>query len=183
MNPEKESSWLVEPLNDNHDRAAFSSENEDLDRYLKEQASQDARRYVAAPFVLVAKSAPSIILGYYTLSAFGIDAGELPDKIRKKLPRYPIIPATLLGRLAVDHRYRGQRIGEALLIDALRRSLKQSFQIASVAVVVDAIGNSAAQFYKRYEFIPFPEMPTRLFLPMKTIADLFGDLAAAFTGP
>ncbi|MGH7826133.1 MAG: GNAT family N-acetyltransferase [Candidatus Binatia bacterium] len=175
MSPENDPSWLVEPLNDNHNRAAFSCDNEALDHYLKERASQDARRYVAAPFVLVDKSAPNIILGYYTLSAFGVDAGELPAKISKKLPRYPIIPATLIGGLAVDHRHRGKSIGEALLMDALRRALEQSFHIASVAVIVDAIDEPAARFYERYEFVPFPDKPNRLFLLMKTIAALFGD--------
>jgi GNAT superfamily N-acetyltransferase len=166
-------SLVFEPLAKHHDRAAFSCGNETLDRYLKERASQDARRRIAAPFVVVSKTDPQIILGYYTLSSFGIVLGDLPANIVKKLPDYPIVPATLLGRLAVDQSHHGQGLGGDLLIDALGRAFAQSSQIASYAVVVDAIDQNAISFYKNYDFLPFPDNPNRLFLPMKTIGDLF----------
>lgn len=67
----------------------------------------------------------------------------------------------------------GQGIGEFFLIDALRRAYFQSSQIAAVAVVLDAIDEQAARFYRHFEFIPLPDRPDRLFLPMKTIAALF----------
>ena len=171
----KPASWRVEPLGKIHDRAAFSCGNESLDRYLKNQATQDARRRVAAPFVLVAESEPRTILGYYTLSSFGIDLGDLPEAMVRKLPRYPIVPVTLLGRLALDHRWRGQGIGEFLLMDALRRAFVRSAEIAAAAVVVDAIDDQARSFYRHFGSIPFPDHPSRLFIPMKTIADLFRD--------
>ena len=113
------------------------------------------------------------ILGYYTLSSYGIDVGELPADVAKRLPRYPLIPATLLGRLAVDRRRQGQGIGEFLLLDALHRSLVQSAEIAAAAVVVDAIDAGAAKFYQHFGFVAFPSMAGRLFLPMKAAADLF----------
>jgi GNAT superfamily N-acetyltransferase len=166
-------SWLIQPLAQDHDRAAFSCGNKILDRYLKEMASQDARRHVAAPFVLVEKNLPRTILGYYTLSALGIDLGDLPVDVARKLPFYPVVPATLLGRLAVDRHHQGHGIGELLLMDALRRVHEQSSQIATVAVIVDAVDRQAVQFYRHFDFLPFPERPTRLFLPMKTIAALF----------
>src|ERR1044071_7330608 len=152
-------SWVVEPLSRTHDRAAFSCGNEILDRYLKEIASQDARRHVAAPFVLVDRNSPKTILGYYTLSAFSVDLGDLPPDVARKLPSYPVVPATLLGRLAVDRRHHGHGIGEFLLMDALRRVHEQSSQIATLAVIVDAIDQKALQFYKHFDFIPFPERP------------------------
>jgi GNAT superfamily N-acetyltransferase len=167
------SPWRVELLGKHHNRAAFACGNEILDRYLKEIASQDARRLVAAPFILVETTAPRTICGYYTLSSFGIALGELPEEVAKKLPGYPIVPATLLGRLAVDQHYRGKGIGEFLLMDALHRAHAQISQIASVAVVVDAIDEAAVRFYQHFDFIPFPDRPDRLFLPMKTIAALF----------
>jgi len=104
--------WVIERLRSEHDRADFSCGNASLDRYLKEQAGQDLRRACATAFVLVPKRGDSSILGYYTLSSYGIDVGDLPADVAKKLPRYPLIPATLLGRLAVDRRYQGQGIGE-----------------------------------------------------------------------
>ncbi|OGQ51648.1 MAG: GNAT family N-acetyltransferase [Deltaproteobacteria bacterium RIFCSPLOWO2_02_56_12] len=173
--PPEPSQWLVEPLGKKHDRAAFSCGNEILDHYLKELAGQDARRRVAAPFIVVAKTAPQTILGYYTLSSFGIDLAELPADVVRKLPTYPVVPAALLGRLAVDRRQQGQGLGEFLLIDALRRAFVQSSQIAAFAVVVDAIDEKAIGFYKHFDFLPLPDRPNRLFLPMKTIADLFRD--------
>jgi GNAT superfamily N-acetyltransferase len=166
------SEWLVTSLK-HHDRKAFSCGNEVLDRYLKEIASQDAKRKVAAPFVLVAKNAPKIIVGYYTLSASGIDLLDFPEETVKKLPRYPVVPVTLLGRLAVDARFRGQGLGEYLLIDALKRAFTQSSEIAATAVVVDAIDAAAVKFYKHFEFLIFPDKPNRLFPPMQSIAKLF----------
>ncbi len=169
----RQSSWLVEPLGKHHDRAAFSCGNETLDRYLKEIARQDARRLVTAPFVLVNENAPKAILGYYTLSSFAVGLTDLPEEVVRRLPAYPNVPVTLLGRLAVDRRYKGRGLGAFLLMDALRRAWVQSSQIAAVAVVVDAVDEEAVRFYKHFDFIPFSERPTRLFLPMKTIAALF----------
>src|SRR5262245_20088290 len=165
--------WRIEPLGPHHDRVDFSCGADSLDRYLREQASQDARRSAAAPFALVSATEPNTVVGYYTLSSHSIDLGELPAHVAKKLPRYPLVPATLLGRLAVDRRYKGQGLGERLLMDALGRALTQSAQITAVAVTVDAIDDPAARFYPRFGFIPFPDRPDRLFLMMKTIAALF----------
>jgi GNAT superfamily N-acetyltransferase len=167
------SEWLVEPLRSAHDRESFSCGNATLDRYLKEQACQDLRRGCATPFVLSPGPNQSAILGYYTLSSYGIDTGELPQDVARKLSRYPLIPATLLGRLAVDKRNQGEGIGEFLLMDALRRSLTQSAQIAAAAVVVDAIDPRAAQFYRHFGFIPFPSSASRLFILTKTVQALF----------
>ncbi len=164
---------IVEPLGDRHDRGAFSCEDPSLDRYLKERAGQDLRRLCASPFVFVPSAGSPTILGYYTLSSYGIDVGELPAEIAKKLPRYPLIPATLLGRLAVDQRYHGRGIGEFLLLDALHRAYEHAGDIATAAVIVDAIDPAATRFCQRFGFLPFPSISNRLFLPMKTVAALF----------
>src|SRR5713226_8542507 len=145
--PRHPSRWVIEPLRNDHNRAGFSCGNASLDRYLKEQAGQDLRRACATPFVLVPVRGGTAILAYYALSSYGIDVGELPADMAKKLPRYPLIPATLLSRLAVDRRYQRQGIGEFLLMDALHRALVQSAEIAAAAVVVDAIDAGATKFY------------------------------------
>lgn len=165
-------SWIFQPLAKHHDRDAFSCGNESLDDYLKKTARQDASRKVAAPFVLIEAVDPKTILGYYTLSAFSVDLGALPEDVARKLPFYPNVPVTLLGRLAVDQRQQGRGLGEILLMDALYRALFLSSQIASTAVVVEAIDDQAVSFYRHFNFLPFPDKPNRLFLPMKTIADL-----------
>jgi len=110
--------YRIAPLLKSHDRRAFSSGSEPLDRYLQQQARQDAEKRVAAPFVLVEPPA-NRVLGYYTLSASVITADELPDKLAKTLPRYPQLPVILLGRLAVDQSCKGRGIGQFLLMDAL----------------------------------------------------------------
>lgn len=163
--------YVVEALNTQHNRSDFECGVEALDRYLKQQASQDMRRRVAALFVLVDLDL-SRIAGYYTLAATAIRLAELPMEISKKLPKYPLVPATLLGRLAVDQSYQGQGVGSFLLMDALRRSFNN--EIASMAVVVDAKDDKARDFYEHHQFITFPEQSQRLYLPMTSIAKLFG---------
>ena len=124
---------------------------------------------MAAPFVLVMPD--GAIGGYYTLSATGVNVAELPAQITRKLPRYPLVPATLLGRLAVDRRYQGKGYGRFLLADALFRSARS--EIASFAVIVDAKDENARRFYERESFLPFPDQPMKLFRPMADIEQLF----------
>ena len=162
-----------EPLGPHHDRAAFSCGDDALDRYLRQQAGQDARRRLAAPFVLIER-ATGRIAGYYTLSAANIQSVERPDDMVRRLPRYRTYPAVLIGRLAVDAHFQGQRIGELLLLDTLRRSLAASQQIAAMAVIVDAKNDAARAFYERYGFRRLADQPYRLYLPMATAAELLG---------
>jgi predicted GNAT family N-acyltransferase len=164
--------YRIEPLGKQHDRSGFACGSEPLDRYLREQAGQDAKKRVAAPFVLCDGKSDTVI-GYYTLSALSVDVGAWPEEVAKKLPKYPLVPVTLLGRLAIDARLHGKGAGEHLLMDALRRALQVSQDVASVAVVVDAKDENAVLFYQRYGFIPFADQPKRLFLPMATIEKLF----------
>lgn len=165
-------SWPIVPLATAHDRRVFQSGAEALDRYLKEQATQDQRRHIAACFVL-ANPDHNAVIGFYTLSSFTVAARELPAELARKLPKYGQIPCTLLGRLAVDMKHRGRGAGRTLLIDALHRSLVQAAGIASWAVVVDAKDNDAREFYTRYGFLALLDAPNRLFLPMATISELF----------
>ena len=101
--------------------------------------------------MLVAGDDPAPI-GHYTLAATGIALAELPEALAKRLPRYPVLPATLMGRLAVDALHRRQGHGELMLFDAFSRALRN--EIASYAFVVDAKDDHAAQFYRRYRFLP-----------------------------
>ena len=168
-----------EPLDKKrHDRAAFSCEQESLDRYLKERATQEIKKRVAAVYVLTPDG--KTIAGYYTLSQYAVKAGDLPPELVQllHLPRYDKLPATLLGRLARSKEFKGRGLGELLLVGALKRALEHSRNIASVAVVVDAIDEHARAFYRRYGFIDIPNRPNRLFLPMKTVTQLFPDIDA-----
>ncbi len=159
----------VEPLGSGHGRSGFDSGVEPLDRYFRTQASQDARKNMAAPFVLVLED--GTIAGYYTLSSTSVQISELPEQTVRKLPGYPLVPATLLGRLAVDRRQQGKGYRRFLLADALYRAAQS--EIASFAVIVDAKDDSARRFYERESFLPFPDEPMKLFRPMADIRRLF----------
>jgi hypothetical protein len=141
----------IRPLQKSDDRSRFLCGAENLDRYLRQQAGQEFRRRVASCFVAIEDQA---VAGYYTLSATGILLSDLPAD--KKLPRYPEIPAVLLGRLAVD---------------AFSRAIRS--EIAVYAVVVDAKDNNARQFYEHYGFRPLAKEGRRLFLPMAEVVRLF----------
>lgn len=163
--------FTFEPLGPQHDRAVFSCGVEALDSYLRKQASQDVRKHAAAVFIMTPDG--KTVAGFYSLSQYSVDLDVVPPEIARKLPKYPEIPATLLGRLAVSTAFRGQGAGELLLMDALSRCYNGSKQLASAAVIVDAKDESAARFYTRYGFIALPKIERRLFLPMGTIASLF----------
>jgi ribosomal protein S18 acetylase RimI-like enzyme len=158
-----------EPLGPQHDRAAFSCGVPELDIYIRTLASQHSRRKISTTTVLLVDDAVQIA-GYHTLSSARLELGQLPPALAKRYPRYAEgIPATLLGRLAVDSRYAGKGWGEALLLNALERSFLATRAVASAFVIVRAIDADASRFYQRYGFKELPTSPGRLFLTMKTV--------------
>lgn len=159
----------VELLHAHHDRLGFSCGKEALDQYFQRQVTQDARRHLATPFVMV--MADGTIGGFYTLSSAAVRLGELPEDIARRLPRYPLVPATLIGRLAIDRRYHGQGWGSFLFLDALYRCSRS--EVASFAVIVDAIDDEARGFYVHHSFLALPDSPYRLFRRMTDIEALF----------
>jgi len=160
----------IEPLSARHDRESFASGVEQLDTYLLRRAGPEARRRVATCFVLVGND-EHVPIGYYTLAVTGMALAELPEALAERLPHYPMVPATLMGRLAVDARHQRQGHGEFMLLDALSRALRN--EIASYAFVVDAKDEEAARFYQRFGFRFFASGTRRLFMPMTEIARLF----------
>lgn len=165
------SKYVVTSLEKKHDKNDFNCGVDALDQYLKTQASQDIKKNVAVTYVLTPQDSEQVA-GYYTLSSIGIFPGELPEDLVKKLPRYPVLPGVLLGRLARDKKFRGKDIGLYLLMDALKRSVAVANQIGIVAVIVDAKDEKAVAFYKGYGFIVFPDNERRLFLMLSTVRKL-----------
>lgn len=157
--------FRLAPLDTAHDRAAFNCGSEPLNRYLREQATQDVRRRVSACFVALAEG--QRIAGYYTLASASLLLADLPASIGKKLPRYPTVPAVRMGRLAIDQVFKGQGLGGALLADALGRAARS--EIAAYALMVDAKNEAAAGFYRHHGFIALPDSPLTLFLPLATV--------------
>jgi predicted GNAT family N-acyltransferase len=166
------SNYNIEPLGA-HDRAAFSCGDASLDRYIREQASQDVKRGLASVFVITAKDDPKQILAYYTLSSRELKLDQLPEEIAKKAGKYGHVGVTLLGRMAVAEKYKGTGLGALTLMNALHKSLMAATDVASLAVFVEAIDSDVANFYRKYGFIELPEDKLKLLLPMKTIAKSF----------
>jgi predicted GNAT family N-acyltransferase len=164
-------SYLTTLLAATHEKAKFSCGKAMLDNYIQKQAKQDVKGKVSACFVLSDDNKE--IKGYYTLSNGSISRSQLPESIIKQLPKYRDLPVTLLGRLAVDNKFQGQKLGSLLLLDALKRSFDAaSNSSASIAIIVDPIDQEAIDFYAKYGFISLPDS-TRMFIPMQTVEQLF----------
>lgn len=158
--------FRLEALTPEHDRAAFACGEEALDRYFQAQVTQDIRRHLANCFVAV-EAAAGTIAAFYTISAASIAVHDLPPEVTKRLPRYPTLPAVRIGRLAVDLRFRGRKLGAALLADAALRSLSAT-AAASFTLLVDAKTDEAVAFYEHHGFVRFVSQPRTLFLPLAT---------------
>ena len=156
--------FVIEPLGA-WDRSAFACGTAALDRYLREQASQDIKRLVASCFVAV-ETATQTLAGYYTLAATSVAASDLSLEFVKRLPRYPLLPAALIGRLAVDQRYQGKGLGSALLADAALRVLRS--EMKALALIVEAKDEKAMAFYRFQGFTPFVSRPMSLYLALET---------------
>jgi ribosomal protein S18 acetylase RimI-like enzyme len=156
--------FRIEALSAVHDRKQFRSGVEPLDRYLREIVTQDIKRRVSNCFV--ALDDRDVIAGYYTLAATSLPLNELSAEEAKRLPRYPVLPAALIGRLAVDQTFQGRRLAGALVMDAARRAA--AAEPATFALIVDAKDDVATAFYEHLQFRRFVSQPSTLFLPIGT---------------
>jgi len=164
--------YIIESFDNKiHDVSQFRCGIEELDKYLKLNAHQDIKRNITALYLIHERNSVRAI-GYYTLSANSIELTNLPKEITGKLPKYPVLPVTLVGRLAVDSRYQKKGIGKFLLIDALVRSYDLRKQIGSYAVIVEAINDKISDFYEKFGFRKISPKSHKLFLPMQTIDQL-----------
>jgi ribosomal protein S18 acetylase RimI-like enzyme len=171
------SGFRIEALARTDPRGDFSSGVEPLDRYLRELANQDIKRRVSNCFV--ARDDAGNIAGYYTFAATSVPVTELPADQIKSLPRYPLLPAGLIGRLAVDQRFRGRHLGGAMIIDAVMRASRGDPAI--FALIVDAKDDNAVRFYEHHQFRRFVSRPQSLFLPIATALQVLQGKAG--TGP
>jgi len=163
-------SFRIEPLSSAHDRSRFTSGSAPLDRYFREQASQDIKRRIATCFVAVSIETGEVA-GFYTLTAASVALDALSPEMARKLPRYPVVPAALLGRLAVARSFQGQGLGSALLGDALLRVARA--ELGVFAMLVDAKDDGAQRFYERYGFTLLLGEARRLCLSIATALRVF----------
>ncbi len=163
-----------------HDTTTFTSSLGSIQKFIQDQAARAMSSKVSTVFILT-ETGDNKVRGYYTLSAMSIKFDELPEKMQRKLPRYPQVGATLLGRLGVDETFRAAlsangekpRLGELLLVDAQRKCLNATEIVASAVMIIDvdeptqdeisAGARDPMGFYTQYGFTPFPKSPRRLF--------------------
>ncbi len=153
-------SFVIEPLSSSHDRSGFTCGVAVLDRYFREQVTQDIRRRLTNCFVAVDPARG--VAGYYTFAATSLPMTELAPEESKRLPRYPVLPAALIGRLAVAEGFRRRGLGSAFLVDALARAIRS--EPAIFALLVDAKDETAKRFYLHHGFRSLTSRPQSLFL-------------------
>ncbi len=156
---------LIAPLTGSHDRQGFDCGRPELNDWLRNVARQHQDKGLSRTFVATLEDQPAEICGFYALTLTEVDTQSLTAQRRKKLPR--LIPGVRLGRLAVDRRYQGKRLGELMLINAIERVRRIMEHAGVVGLFVDAIDEQAAQFYARYGFEAFADEPLKLFLPVR----------------
>jgi len=171
--------FSIEGLNSAHNRKGFSSGVEPLDRYFRELVTQDVKRRMSNCFV--ALDAAGVIAGYYTFAAASLPLTELSADEKQRLPRYALLPAGLIGRLAVDQKYQGRGLGSALIMDAAARATRA--EPAIFALIVDAKDDQAVTFYQRHQFRSFVSRPASLFLPIATALQALSTKRAAKEKP
>lgn len=199
MKPDRSVSFNIGPWRSELDAATFSSGLESIDRYIHDQAQRDMSSHASLIFVLT-EDGDNIVRAYFTLSAIGIVFADLPKSIQRKLPRYPQIGATLLGRLGVDRTYSSElckrfsekpRLGELLLVDAQRKTLDgATTSVGSALMIIDVLTPSAQEerngvkdpmnFYTQYGFLPFPNVERRLFKTTRQIESEFASAQDSF---
>ncbi len=163
--------FRIEALEKQHNRKAFSCGVIELDNYLQKQVSQDTKKRIARCFVMIEKGSESIA-GFYTLSAMGVPINALPKEQQQRIPKYPLIPAVLIGRLAVDEQYQGKGLGGTLIADAIMRSA--TTDIGAYALIVDVKDDNARKFYQQFGFEQLAINERSLCLPIATALKLMG---------
>jgi predicted GNAT family N-acyltransferase len=155
-----------------HNRAAFSCGEKSLDNYISKNARKDVSADVAVCYVACPNDQDSVIAGYYTLNVCSVETADMSARIAKTSRNYQHIPGMLLGRLAVDQRFQGQKVGAWLLFDALEKVWQVHQQVGVKLIIVDALHERAADFYRKYGFEPFADQALHLYLPVAVMDDI-----------
>ncbi len=158
------------PLTPEHDLSAFDCGKPPLDAFLKQHALDKQNAMLSRTYVVTSNSQ---IAGYYTLALVVVERSETPKSIGRGMP--DAIPAVLMARFAVDKQFQGQNLGRSLFTDAIQRTwaLMKSGPAPARFFIVDAKDEDAKSFYERFDMIPSPQNPLRLFLSYKTVRAIF----------
>lgn len=158
--------FTFHPLDKTFGRDTFDCGSPELNSFLNARARQNQKAGFKRTFVAIASNDPEKrVLGFYSLSMGEIDLSNLPETLRKKLPKHPV-PVARMGRLAVDASTQGKGLGALLLVDAMKRVHAAAFSVGVYALLVDAKNEGAKSFYKKYGFLELMDEPMTLFLPL-----------------
>lgn len=153
-------------LADHHDVSKFDCGKPPLDEWLRSKAARNERAGHSRTYVVTMIGGQEVC-AYYSLASGGVSINEVPKKLRRNAP--PVIPVTVLGRLAVASAHQSSGLGRALLRDAMRRVTRASAEVATVAMMVHALDDDAAAYYAKFGFLRSPDLQRTLFLPLNTI--------------
>lgn len=163
-------SFTLVPYSKQINRKDFCCGNPELDKYFVEQLGQDEGRDAARAHLLLSGDT---VAGFFTISAGAVELTRLPEDLLKKVARYAQVPAAIIGRLAVDQKFKGQGLGGLLLIEAL--AMVVSGPLAVTVVLVDAKDEEAAAFYRKHGFAALQDVdPLKLFMTAKAARNAIG---------
>lgn len=153
-------------LAEEHDLDGFDCGDQALNVWLAKHARASHRADLARTYLALADD--DVLVGCVSLTTGSVDRDDAPRRFARGMPGHPL-PTILIARLAVAREWQGRRIGSRLLAEALRMAVGASDAVAARLVVVDAIDEDAAAFYRRWGFVDLPENPLRLYRKISEI--------------
>ena len=161
-----------EALSAKHDLTTFDCGKSALNDWLRGRALSNQLRGFTV--VIVVHDAGRVV-GFYALAPTAVEPRSMPRRIRTGQPPNPI-PCLLLGQLAVDLAYKGKALGKALVADALRRVTRSAELSGGRALVVNAVDEDAASFWRAQGFLASPRDPMQLY---RSLDDIRASVQAA----
>jgi GNAT superfamily N-acetyltransferase len=163
-------SYRVESFSAGRDLHAFDCGYDTLNSWLRQHAGHATRRGTRT--YLLVEEATAAVVGYFALAPHLLERDDAPPSVGRGAPRR--IPAILLTKLALDKSLHGQGLGAELLVHALTTIVTAARAAGGRLVVVDAIDENAASFYRAHDFHPSPTGTRRLIMKLSTAARTLG---------
>jgi len=156
---------VPQPLAATHLLNEFECGEHVLDDWLKRRAMNNQFSGASRTFVVVDEE--NRVRGYYAMAAGAVSHQLATSAVRRNMP--DPVPVMVLGRLAVDRRAQGIKLGAAMLQDAVNRAIAVSRNTGVRALLVHALHEPARQFYAHYGFQESPQHPMTLMLRLHTV--------------
>lgn len=172
--------FTIEPFDPKvHDRTAFACGVPQIDNYLKLTAKKGTKADVVRIWVVTDHEHQ--IVGFYGINMHAIAATDMPEAFQKKALKHGFLPAAFIAMIGVDQNYQNKGLGSALLADALNRIARASEEIGTCVIVLDIFDDKDEDtvsrrktYYESFGFIPLPDQPLRMFIPVATVRKATG---------